>query len=84
MTFGNWLRSKRIKQRLSQTEVGKILNLHRQCIWNWENDRSSVPLDRTYKLSRIYDIDEDTMLRKVIESKLVRSRDKMLRGRGLK
>lgn len=58
----NQLKKARENKGLSQLEVSKQLNISRQSISKWENNRGYPDIDNLIKLSEIYDISLDDLL----------------------
>lgn len=81
---GLFLKEKREKRGLSQTEVAEVLNVKSQFISNWEHGRSSPPLKYLRLVMKIYGIPEDEMLGFMLaeQEKMLRSMLKINRRRG--
>lgn len=63
MTIGSNLKKARENKKLSQTDVSNYLNISRQSISKWENDRSIPDIDNLIKLSEIYKLSIDELLK---------------------
>lgn len=63
MEFGQKLKEARTKVGLTQETVAKELGVTRQTMSNWENDRSYPDLASVLKLSELYGISVDEMLK---------------------
>lgn len=63
MEFGQKLKEARTKAGLKQEQVAKELGVTRQTMSNWENDRSYPDLASVLKLSDLYGISVEEMLR---------------------
>lgn len=63
MTFGQKLKDARSRAGLTQEELVRHLGVTRQTISNWENDRSYPDLASALKLSELYGISLDELLK---------------------
>lgn len=63
MEFGQKLKEARMKAGLKQEDVAKQVGVSRQTMSNWENDRSYPDLASVLKLSDLYGISVEEMLR---------------------
>ena len=78
MKFGEKLKNGRIRSDLTQEAVAKQIGVSRQSLSNWENDRTYPDLASVLKLSDLYGLSldellrEDTELRRKIEEKTER------------
>lgn len=63
MKFGENLKQERKKMQLTQEEVAKELNVSRQTISSWENERSYPDISSLVTLSDFYHISLDVLLR---------------------
>ena len=63
MEFGQKLREARMKAGLTQESVAGQVGVSRQTMSNWENDRSYPDLASVLKLSELYGLSVDEMLR---------------------
>lgn len=61
--LGKRLKKARESNNLSQADVAKELNISRQSISKWENDRVSPDLDNLIRLSTLYNISLDDLLK---------------------
>ncbi len=67
MKFGEKLKSARIKADLTQEAVAKRIGVSRQSLSNWENDRTYPDLASVLKLSDLYGLSLDDLLREDME-----------------
>lgn len=70
MSIGEKIKIARINLKLSQEEVSEKLNITRQTLSNWENDRFLPDILNVIKMSKLYDISLDELLKdenKIIE-----------------
>lgn len=63
MTFGKTLKEHRSQLDLTQQEVAKKLYISRQTISNWENGKSYPDLDMLIKISDVYHVSIDSLLK---------------------
>ncbi|MFY1049726.1 helix-turn-helix domain-containing protein [Apilactobacillus sp. 1-1-2] len=63
MQFGDRLKQQRKIKKLTQDEVAEKLNVSRQTISSWENEKSYPDIKSLISLSDMYDISLDTMLK---------------------
>jgi len=63
MTIAEKIKESRLKLGLTQQEVSEKLFVTRQTISNWENNRSTPDIDTLIKLSDLYQIDLETLLK---------------------
>ncbi|CAI2621413.1 helix-turn-helix domain-containing protein [Apilactobacillus kunkeei] len=63
MQFGDRLKQQRKIKELTQDEVAEKLNVSRQTISNWENEKSYPDIKSLISLSNMYTISLDTMLK---------------------
>lgn len=63
MEFGERLKQARLNAGLTQEDVVRQLGVSRQTVSNWENNRSYPDLGSVLKLSDIYDLSLDDLLR---------------------
>jgi transcriptional regulator with XRE-family HTH domain len=73
--FGEYLRNQRLEAGLTQTEVSKFLSYTPQFICNWEKGKSMPPFDKLYQLAKLYKINPEVLLQKIlaIQEQLLRS-----------
>ncbi len=86
--YGNWkkLKDARIKAKFTQEEIAEELNVSRQTISNWENEKSYPDIISVIELSDFYSISLDDLLKgdeKMIEhleesTNIVKSNQKLL------
>ncbi|MCX8743731.1 helix-turn-helix domain-containing protein [Lactobacillus sp. B3795] len=63
MQFGDRLKQQRKIKKLTQDDVAEKLNVSRQTISSWENEKSYPDIKSLISLSDMYDISLDTMLK---------------------
>ncbi|MCL8495902.1 helix-turn-helix domain-containing protein [Apilactobacillus sp. F1] len=63
MKFGDRLKQQRKIKNLTQDDVAAKLNVSRQTISSWENEKSYPDIKSLTALSDMYDISLDTMLK---------------------
>lgn len=63
MTIAEKIKESRLKLGLTQQEVSEKLFVTRQTISNWENNRSIPDIDTLIKLSDLYQIDLESLLK---------------------
>ena len=63
MMLGQKLKEARIKSGLSQENVAEKINVSRQTISNWENEKTYPDIISVIKLSDLYSISLDTLLK---------------------
>ena len=86
MEIGKKLKDARIKSGLTQEEIAEELNVSRQTISNWENEKSYPDIISVIELSNFYSISLDDLLKgdeKMIEhleesTNIVKSNQKLL------
>lgn len=66
--LGEQLKKARENNKLSQNEVAEKLNISRQSISKWENNRTSPDLDNLIRLSKLYNISLDELLNEQLDS----------------
>lgn len=70
MKIGEKLKSARQQSHLTQETVADLISVSRQTISNWENEKSYPDIINLIKLSDLYDVSLDTLLKgdgKIIE-----------------
>lgn len=70
MKIGEKLKSARQQSHLTQETVADLISVSRQTISNWENEKSYPDIISLIKLSDLYDVSLDTLLKgdgKIIE-----------------
>lgn len=67
MKFGEKLKAARLKADLTQEAVAKQIGVSRQSLSNWENDRTYPDLASVLKLSDLYGLSLDDLLREDME-----------------
>ena len=70
--IGSFLREKRIKAGLSQTEVADVLHVKPQFVSNWERGMSAPPLRLAKFLMKAYRIPSQEMLSMLLSAEEVR------------
>lgn len=86
MEIGKKLKDARIKAKFTQEEIAEELNVSRQTISNWENEKSYPDIISVIELSNLYSISLDDLLKgdeKMIEhleesTNIVKSNQKLL------
>ena len=86
MEIGKKLKDARIKTKFTQEEIAEKLNVSRQTISNWENEKSYPDIISVIELSSLYSISLDDLLKgdeKMIEhleesTNIVKSNQKLL------
>lgn len=63
MTFGKILKERRSQLDLTQQQVAEKLYISRQTISNWENGKSYPDLDMLIKISDVYQVSIDSLLK---------------------
>lgn len=63
MTIGNQLKNARINSGKTQEEISEALQVSRQTISNWENDKSYPDVRTVIQLSEIYQLSLDELLK---------------------
>lgn len=61
--LGERLKKAREDKKLSQADVAKELNISRQSISKWENDRVSPDVDNLIRLSNLYNLSLDDLIK---------------------
>ena len=59
MTFGERLLALRKSKNISQEELAEVLNVSRQSISKWENDRAYPEMTRLLFMSDFFDVSLD-------------------------
>ena len=67
MKFGEKLKAARVRTDLTQEAVAKRIGVSRQSLSNWENDRTYPDLASVLKLSDLYGLSLDDLLREDME-----------------
>lgn len=65
--FGKFLRDKRVEMGLKQTDVSQALSYTPQFICNWEKGKSMPPFDKLYLLSKLYKINPEILISRILE-----------------
>ncbi|MFC6288598.1 helix-turn-helix domain-containing protein [Levilactobacillus angrenensis] len=60
--IGKNLREARTSNQMSQEDVSNHLNISRQSISRWENDRGYPDIEKLIKLSSLYNVTIDSLL----------------------
>ena len=63
MNLGDKIYQQRTEKKLSQGDLAEMLNVSRQSISKWENNTSIPDLDKIVKLSEIFDISLDELIK---------------------
>jgi len=69
MKIGKKLKDARIKSKLTQEVIAEKLNVSRQTISNWENEKSYPDIISVIELSNLYSISLDDLLKRDEEMK---------------
>ena len=91
MEIGKKLKENRLQSKMTQEQVAEQLLVSRQTISNWENERSYPDIISVIRLSDLYGVSLDELLKgdaKMIEhldesTNVVKSNQKILRAIGL-
>lgn len=73
MNIGQQIQSIRKERQLTQEEFGDLFHVTRQTVSNWENEKSYPDLELLVKMSNMFDISLDTLLKG--DSKMVKTID---------
>ena len=60
--FGSRIKSLRLSLNLNQVEFGKILNVTKQSVSNWENGNIQPSIDMLIKIATTFSISTDYLL----------------------
>ncbi|PTJ46166.1 helix-turn-helix domain-containing protein, partial [Mammaliicoccus sciuri] len=63
MDFHKILKKKRIEDHLSQEELAEQLNISRQSISKWENEKGYPNIETLLKISEIFNVTVDELLK---------------------
>jgi transcriptional regulator with XRE-family HTH domain len=64
MKIGEQIRMLRKNENLSQEQLGQKLNVTRQAIYKWENDKGYPDIQNLITLSELFDISIDELIKK--------------------
>lgn len=64
MDFGQQIKQLRQDNQLTQEDLAKSLNVTRQAVSNWENNRNLPDLEMLLLISNLYDLSLDQLLNK--------------------
>lgn len=67
MTLGEKIYNLRTSNGLSQEELAEILDVTRQTISNWENDKVTIDIDKAAELCIYFKISPNELLREKVE-----------------
>lgn len=62
MDFGEQLRKVRTEKKLTQEQVASKLNVSRQAVSNWENNKNLPDLEMVVSLSKTFDLSLDQLI----------------------
>lgn len=79
MDFGTQIKKLRSSQKLTQEQLSKKLNVSRQTISSWENNRNLPDLEMVVHISRVFNISLDQLILgdSTMTSKLVKDGSEM-------
>lgn len=60
--IGNRIRTLRKEKRMSQTELGKLVNVSQQTVTAWENNKAEPTSGAVTRLSEIFNVSTDYLL----------------------
>ncbi|MBP3399269.1 MAG: helix-turn-helix transcriptional regulator [Erysipelotrichaceae bacterium] len=63
MNLGKKIYEQRIKKNLSQEDLANLLNVSRQSVSKWENNNTVPDLEKMIKLSEIFEISLDELVK---------------------
>ncbi|WP_282920662.1 helix-turn-helix domain-containing protein [Ignavigranum ruoffiae] len=63
MTIGQQLKTARMQAGMTQEEISEALDVSRQTISNWENDKSYPDVRTVIELSELYQLSLDALLK---------------------
>lgn len=61
-TQGDILRELRLEKDITQEDLGKALNVSKQTVNNWGNNRRKCDSDTLFKLAKFFDVTVDYLL----------------------
>ena len=61
-TQGNILRELRLEKDITQEDLGKVLNVSKQTVNNWETNRRKCDSDTLFKLAKFFGVTVDYLL----------------------
>lgn len=64
MTIGQQLKTARLQAGMTQEDISEALDVSRQTISNWENDKSYPDVRTVIELSELYQLSLDALLKK--------------------
>ncbi|MFS0785926.1 helix-turn-helix transcriptional regulator [Shouchella sp. 1P09AA] len=62
-TLGEKMKQLRQQQQMSQEELAQQLHVTRQAVWKWEHNQSMPDLDNLVRLSELFDVTTDYLLK---------------------
>ena len=80
MTFGEKLVNLRERRGMSQEELAEKLDVSRQTISNWENDKVKIDVDKAIEICKIFDVDLNSLFLTTDISQLQQSKSKQNNG----
>ncbi|WP_342388185.1 helix-turn-helix transcriptional regulator [Salinicoccus bachuensis] len=63
MEFGNKLKKLRTDEGMSQEELSRTLNVSRQAVYKWEKNRGYPDIDNLIRISDIFNVTIDDLIR---------------------
>lgn len=63
MEFGNKLKKLRMDEGMSQEELSRELSVSRQAVYKWENNRGYPDIDNLIRISDIFNVTIDELIR---------------------
>lgn len=76
MTFSDNLRTLRSNKRLTQEELAELLDVSRQAVSKWESGNGYPEMDTLIKLSELFDVSLDKLVKTQFIEDLSTSNDK--------
>lgn len=83
MTFGERLYKLRSEKNVSQEELAELLDVSRQSISKWENDKAYPEMTKLLFMSDYFDVSLDHLMRDVADKKLENNNSAAYKSRTL-